>query len=53
MIFVYVLIFTAIFSYTAIWLWYIIAYMQYNFGSYYRNKHKNIEVEEEIFDEEK
>lgn len=47
MIFVYVLIFTAIFSYTAIWLWYIKAYMQYDFGSYYRNKHKNIDTDEQ------
>lgn len=47
MIFVYVLIFTAIFSYTAIWLWYIKAYMQYDFGSYYRNKHKSIDTDEQ------
>ena len=38
MIFIYLLILTAIFSYTAIWLWYIKAYMQYDFSSEYKKK---------------
>lgn len=47
MIFIYTLIFTAIFAYTFTWLWYIKAYMQYDFGTYYKYKYTNALNEEQ------
>ena len=38
MIILYACLFTAIFTYTAIWLWYIKAYMQYDFYAPFRRR---------------
>ena len=42
-----ILVWTIIFTYTFMWLWYIKAYMQYDFGSYYKNKLNDASVTEQ------